>query len=320
VVSVQEVVDRLRSGDPRALARLATRIENEDSYALEALDRLFPSTGNAHVVGVTGPPGVGKSSLIASLVEKIRVSERTVAVLAVDPSSILSGGALLGDRIRMMNRHADPGVFVRSMASRGRQGGLAWATANLVHLLDAAGFPVIIVETVGTGQDGTDIAALAETVVVVEAPGLGDGVQAIKSGLLEIADVVVVNKADMPGADDALRILRASFELSRNANSRRVPVLGVVSTTGSGVERLLADIDAHLSWLRTSGKLEEHRLRAARTEVLIGLRATLDRRLAQDSAQESALSDVVSSVTRRELSPARAIDLLTAKLLDAHSS
>ena len=200
MVSGQDLVTRLGGSDPRVLPRLATLIENEDPRGLEVLEAIYPLTGKAHVVGITGPPGTGKSTLIAALVRQFRHSGQQVAVIAVDPSSPLTGGAVLGDRVRMMDHHADPGVFVRSMASRGRQGGLAWSTAELVHLLDAAGYPIILVETVGTGQDGIDIAALAQTTIVVEAPGLGDSVQAIKSGLLEIADIVVVNKSDQPGA------------------------------------------------------------------------------------------------------------------------
>ena len=195
MVEAREILARLQS-DPRALPRLATLVENEHPSGQAALQALYPGTGHAHIVGITGPPGAGKSSLIAALIGEVRATGRQIAVIAVDPSSTVSGGAVLGDRIRMMERYADSGVFVRSMASRGRQGGLAWTTANLVHLLDAAGYPLIVIETVGTGQDGTDIASLADTVVVVEAPGLGDGVQAIKSGLLEVGDIVVVNKAD----------------------------------------------------------------------------------------------------------------------------
>ena len=249
VVTADDVLLRIQGSDRRALPRLATLVENEDPRGLEALDALFPLTGQAHVVGVTGPPGAGKSTLMAALLGHIRAAGRRVAVLAVDPSSPISGGAVLGDRIRMMDRHADDGVFVRSMASRGRQGGLAWATAGLVHLLDAAGYPLILVETVGTGQDGTDIASLADTVVVVEAPGLGDGVQAIKSGLLEVGDIVVVNKADQPGAEDAQRLLRASFDLAHPSHGRSVPILPTVGITGSGMSELLAAIDDHAAWL-----------------------------------------------------------------------
>jgi LAO/AO transport system kinase len=243
------LLDRLRSGDPRALPRLATLIENEDAAALDALDTLHPHTGAAHLVGVTGPPGVGKSTLVAALLGPIRASGRRVAVLAIDPSSPLTGGAVLGDRIRMMDRHGDDGVFIRSMASRGRQGGLAWATAGLIHLLDAAGFPLILVETVGTGQDGTDIANLVDTVVVVEAPGLGDGVQAIKSGLLEIGDVIALNKADQPGAADTLRLLRAAL-----GSGADVPIVPTTATTNEGVAALLAAIDEHGRRLTTSGR------------------------------------------------------------------
>jgi LAO/AO transport system kinase len=311
VVDTEEIVRRLHAGEPRALPRLATLIENEDPRGLDALDTLFPTTGRAHVVGITGPPGAGKSALIAALINEIRKSGRAVAIVAVDPSSALTGGAVLGDRIRMMAHHGDPGVFVRSMASRGRQGGLAWATANLVHLLDAAGFPIVLVETVGTGQDGTDIASLADTIVVVEAPGLGDGVQAIKSGLLEVGDVVVVNKADQPGADDALRILRASLESGRRSAARRVPVIGTVATTGQGVDKLLRTIDAHATWLLESGDRGARRERGARAEVLAGLRASLERRLAEDSRGSAQLKQVIAQVARRELSPRRAVEMLS---------
>jgi LAO/AO transport system kinase len=312
VVNADEIIRRLQGPDPRTLPRLATLVENEDPRGLAALDLIYPLTGTAHVVGITGPPGAGKSTLVAALLEKIRQSERRVAVLAVDPSSTLTGGAVLGDRIRMMDTHADNGVFVRSMASRGRQGGLAWSTAGLVHLLDAAGFPIILVETVGTGQDGTDIASLADSVVVVEAPGLGDGVQAIKSGLLEVGDVVVVNKADQPGADDALRILRASFELSHDALARRIPVLGTVATTGHGADKLIAAIDSHGAWLTETGQRELRRERGARAEVLAGLRATLDRRLDAGRARSPQLSEVIARVARRDMSPRQAIDTLSA--------
>lgn len=314
MVTAGDIIQRLRGSDRRALPRLATLVENEDPRGLEPLDLIYPMTGNAHVVGITGPPGAGKSTLVAALLGAIRASGRRVAVIAIDPSSVITGGAVLGDRIRMMERHADDGIFVRSMASRGRQGGLAWATANLVHLLDAAGYPLILVETVGTGQDGTDIAALADTVVVVEAPGLGDGVQAIKSGLLEVGDVVVVNKADQPGADEALRTLRSTFEMGRHASPRRIPILGVSGATGQGVDRLLEAIDEHDVWLRETGERAKRRELAARAEVLAGLRAALDRRLDAGAGQSSQLADLILRVARRELAPRTAIDTITAGL------
>jgi LAO/AO transport system kinase len=314
MVTASEILERLRGPDRRALPRLATLIENGDPRGVAALDALYPLTGAAHRVGVTGPPGAGKSTLLSALVAHVRESGRQVAVIAVDPSSPVSGGAVLGDRIRMMDRHADEGVFVRSMASRGRQGGLAWATAELTHLLDAAGFPLILIETIGTGQDGTDIAALADTVVVVETPGLGDGVQAIKSGLLEVGDVVVVNKADQPGADEAVRVLRSTLSLIPDPTARRVPVLKTNAISGDGVDALLAAVDRHHAWLHDSGELMARRQRAMRAEVLAGLRAEIDRRFDLTPDNASDLSTIIAQVTRRVLTPRRAIERLAARL------
>jgi LAO/AO transport system kinase len=311
VVDADALIERLVS-DSRALPRLATLVENDDPRGLDLLDVLYPRTGQAHIVGVTGPPGSGKSTLIAALLKGLRETGRRVAVLAIDPSSPLTGGAVLGDRIRMMERHADAGVFVRSMASRGRKGGLAWATAALVHVLDAAGYPLILIETVGTGQDGTDIAALADTVVVLEAPGLGDGVQAIKSGLLEVGDIVVVNKADQPGADDALRLLRAAFALAHPADGRVVPIVATTAATGEGVAALVAAIDEHAAWLDHDGRRIHRREHAARTEILTGLRTVFDGRVDRQTGQFEHLTTIISRVASRELSPRRAV----ASLLD----
>jgi LAO/AO transport system kinase len=318
-VTAEQVLLHLHGSDRRALPRLASLVENEDPRGLEALDALFPLTGRAHVVGVTGPPGAGKSTLVAALLGQIRAAGRRVAVIAVDPSSPISGGAVLGDRIRMMDRHADDAVFVRSMASRGRQGGLAWATSGLVHLLDAAGFPLILVETVGTGQDGTDVASLADTVVVVEAPGLGNGVQAIKSGLLEVGDIIAVNKADQAGAEEAQRLLRASLDLAHPIDGRSIPILSTVSITGSGIADLLAAIDDHDQWLTESDQRTPRRERAARAEVLAGLRAALDRRLEAGAGRSAELAALIARVARRDLSPRQAVNAL-ALALDSPAS
>lgn len=306
MVETAGILARLRD-DPRALPRLATLVENEHPGGEAALQALYPLTGRAHVVGVTGPPGAGKSSLIAALIGDVRARGRTIAVIAVDPSSTVSGGAVLGDRIRMMERHADPGVFVRSMASRGRQGGLAWTTAHLMHLLDAAGYPLIVIETVGTGQDGTDIASLADTVVVVEAPGLGDGVQAIKSGLLEVGDIVVVNKADTAGADEALRVLRAAFEYGHPRDERRIPVFGTDAVSGRGIDRLSAELDKHWLWLSDTGELAHRRENAARAEILAGVRQALDRQITAQHSGQSEVAALVQRVAARELTPQAAV-------------
>ena len=314
MVTADDILLRLQAPDRRTLPRLATLVENEDPRGLEALDALYPLSGQAHVVGFTGPPGAGKSTIVAALIDRIRAADRRVAVLAIDPSSPITGGAVLGDRIRMMGRHADDCVFVRSMASRGRQGGLAWATAALVHLLYAAGFPLILIETVGTGQDGTDIASLADTVVVVETPGLGDGVQAIKSGLLEVGDIVVVNKADQPGAEYAKRILQASFALAHTNHGRAVPILATVAVNGSGLPELLTAIDEHDAWLSGSDQKSSRREHGARAEVLAGLRAELDRHLESDASRWPGLTGLISQVARRELTPRRAVESLAATL------
>lgn len=293
---------------------MATLIENGDPRGLEALDLLYPLTGNAHVIGITGPPGAGKSSLISKLIGEFRREGRRVAVVAVDPSSTLTGGAVLGDRIRMLEHQHDEGVFLRSMASRGRRGGLAWSTSGLVHLLDAAGFDVIVVETVGVGQDGGDITSLADTVVVVEAPGMGDGVQAIKSGLLEIGDVVVVNKADLPGASETLRHLRAAFALGHPATEWPVPIVSVSGLSGKGVDDLRRTLTQHAQWLRDSGELMSRRRTAAQTEVLAGLRAELERRLGDRASGDVRLREVVAEVARRDRSPHRAVTELISRL------
>jgi len=219
-VAAPDAVSAVLAGDRRALARLLTQIENDAPPAEAALAALFAHTGRAHLIGITGPPGTGKSSLVSALARVYRRAQLTVAIVAVDPSSPFTGGAILGDRIRMRDLAGDPGIFIRSMASRGSLGGLARATADVVRALDAAGFERILIETVGAGQTEVDIARAAQTTVVVEAPGLGDDVQAIKAGLLEVADVLVVNKADLPGADAAVRALRASLDLAMPAARR----------------------------------------------------------------------------------------------------
>lgn len=305
------LVDRFLAGDERALARLATLVEAGHPVGEAALARLYPTTGRAHVVGITGPPGAGKSTLVNALIGAVRTGGRRVAVVAVDPSSPVAGGAVLGDRIRMTERHADAGVFVRSMASRGRLGGLAGATASVVHLLDAAGFPIVLVETVGAGQDGIDIATLAQTVVVLQVPGLGDGVQAIKAGLLEVGDVLVVNKADLGGAAEQARLLRMLTVGAAAETAWQVPVISTVAATGEGIDDLLGRIDAHLTHLRVSGEWQTRLRAAAEGEILDRLRTELDRQLAKAPDRLPELSGLIDDVAnRRALPGAAAADLL----------
>jgi LAO/AO transport system kinase len=250
---------KIREGDERALARSATGIENRDPQALETLRDLAPFAGHAKIVGITGPPGAGKSTLVDALASALRRQGKTLAILAVDPTSRRTGGAILGDRIRMQRHHADPGIFIRSMATRGSLGGLARATAGMVQLMDAAGKDYVLIETVGVGQDEIEIAGLAQVTVVVLVPGMGDDVQAIKAGIMEIAGVFAINKSDQPGADRLERELQAMLNL---AHGRHPPIVKTVATEGAGIEELLAAIDqcvpTHKSTLAASSPSVDH--------------------------------------------------------------
>jgi LAO/AO transport system kinase len=299
--------DRALSGDRYALARVISIVEDGGPTGRASLAALYPHTGEAHVVGVTGAPGTGKSTLVNSLARAFRERDLTVGIIAVDPTSPYSGGALLGDRVRMGDLAGDPGVFVRSMATRGSVGGLARATSDVVKVLDAAGFRMIIVETVGAGQSELAIARAAHTVVVVEAPGMGDEVQALKAGLLEIADILVVNKADRPGAGLAARSL--SMALRRDAASQtaaddewRRPVLQTIALDGTGVRELADAVAAHGAYMSERGLWDSKHRERARAELTDALhRATMDdlrRRLG-----EPELDAWVSRVAARDVDP-----------------
>jgi LAO/AO transport system kinase len=314
-------------GDRLALARLLTGIENEDPRGLDALSELYPKGGQADRIGITGPPGCGKSSLVARLAGHIRrhglrpgTGPVKVAVVAVDPSSPFTGGAILGDRIRMRDLAGDPGVFIRSMASRGALGGLARATFGTVQALDAAGYPVILIETVGAGQAEVEIARTAHTTLVVEAPGMGDDVQAIKAGILEIADILVVNKADLPGAENAIRQLRAALALGYPAPEAPAGVPGwvpeVLPTSAlkdTGVPDLIDAIARHLAHLDSSGSRQALERSRARREV----DALLEERLVKwfhAKLAEEELQAAVRLVVERRISPQQAVGRLTAEL------
>jgi LAO/AO transport system kinase len=230
---------KIREGDARALARAATGIENRDQHAMETLRELAPFLGHARIIGITGPPGAGKSTLVDTMASALRKQGRTLAILAVDPTSGITGGAILGDRIRMQQHHADPGIFIRSMATRGSLGGLARATADMARLMDAAGKDDIVIETVGVGQAEIAIAGLAQVTVVVLVPGMGDDVQAIKAGIMEIADVFAINKSDQPGADRVEHELQGMLSL---ANGHRPAIVKTIATTGAGIDELLEAI------------------------------------------------------------------------------
>ncbi|HEX5095700.1 MAG TPA: methylmalonyl Co-A mutase-associated GTPase MeaB, partial [Acidimicrobiia bacterium] len=295
-----ELVRLACAGDRRAVARLISLVETGGDPAREALAALYPSTGRAYSVGITGAPGAGKSTLTDRLVARVRADGERVAVLAVDPTSPFSGGAILGDRVRMQDHATDPGVFIRSMATRGHLGGLALATPQAIRVLDAAGAPWILVETVGVGQVEVEVAAATDTTVVVVNPGWGDSVQANKAGLLEIADVFVVNKADRPGADDAERDLLQMLELGAH-RAWMPPIVRTVATDGEGIDALWDAIGQHRAHLEETGELVRRRRDRLRDEVrsivLARLAAEVDARVASDGG----LDALVARVDAREI-------------------
>jgi LAO/AO transport system kinase len=265
---VSALVDRARDGDPRAVARLISLVEDASPRLREVSALLTPLTGRASVIGITGPPGVGKSTTTSALVAALRRTGRRVGVLAVDPSSPFSGGALLGDRVRMQEHSGDPGVYIRSMATRGHLGGLSWGTFQAIRVLDAAGCDVVVVETVGVGQSEVEVAGQADTTLVLLAPGMGDGIQAAKAGILEVGDVFVVNKADRDGAHQVVRELRGMLALSERApHDWRPPIVETVAVQAQGIDEVAAAVAAHGEWLDASGQRLQRRLRRVQNEI-----------------------------------------------------
>jgi LAO/AO transport system kinase len=313
---VPELVERARRGEQLAVARLISLVEDGADAALrEVTAALGAHTGRAHVVGVTGPPGVGKSTTTSALIGLLRAQGRKVGVLAVDPSSPFSGGALLGDRVRMGDHATDDGVFIRSMATRGHLGGLAWATPQALRVLDAAGCDVVLVETVGVGQSEVEVVALADTTVVLLAPGMGDGVQAAKAGILEIADVFVVNKADRDGAAQTMRDLRQmlSFGEHRAEDAWQPPVVRTVAARAEGMDDLVAALDAHREWLDRTGT-RSHRRRARVEAEIEAIALEQHRSRIGDLYGAAGLTQLADRVLAGELDPYRAADELTARL------
>lgn len=309
-----ELVSEARGGHPRAIARLISLIEDDSPTLREVMALLAPHLRGVSVLGLTGPPGVGKSTTVTELVRLWRARGQRVAVLAVDPSSPFSGGALLGDRVRMQEHALDPDVFMRSMSARGQLGGFASATPQAVRVLDAAGFDLVLIETVGVGQSEVAVAALADTTVVLVAPGMGDGIQAAKAGILEIADVLVVNKADREGASRAVRELRQSVRLAqRAAGEWEPPVLSAAAGRGEGMDALLQAVERHAHWLDASGQREARRVRRAAAEIEQISLAALHTSMLQPPAAQT-LQQLAAAVVAGERDAYSAADRLRTVL------
>ncbi len=331
------LIDSVLRGDRLALARVLTQVENNTLEGRDILDALFPRTGKAHLIGVTGAPGTGKSSLVNQLALLYRRQKKTVAIVAVDPSSPFTGGALLGDRVRMKDLSGDPGVFIRSMASRGSLGGLAQATAGEVQVFDAAGYEIVLIETVGAGQGEVDIARLAHTTMVVEAPGLGDDIQAIKAGILEIADILVVNKADRPGVENTEKALKSMLDLAhpmkrvylhhgkimddgfQNLTKKEVdinkglwipPIQKTISTEGKGIPELAEQIAKHAEYLRLSGDWAVREQARLETEMEMILQQRLMIQF-REHVSETRYDEVMRQVFEKSVSPWEAVKMLT---------
>lgn len=323
------LVGAARAGDARSLARLISLVEDGaaepgSSVLRPVLRAVAPHTGTAWVIGLTGSPGVGKSTVTDRLIRAFRARGQRVAVLAVDPTSPFSGGALLGDRVRMSEHATDPGVFIRSMATRGHLGGLSWAAPQALRVLDGAGFDVICVETVGVGQAEVEIAGLADSTLVVMAPGMGDSIQTAKAGVLEIADIFVVNKSDRPGAQDVVRDLRTMLAMAGTGGGAGVeagagggrpawkpPIVSVTATTGEGIDELIGKLDGHWSWLGESGLRQERQVRRAREEITAIAVAEIRRKIG-GLPGETRLDELAGLVADGKLDPYSAADELIA--------
>lgn len=312
---MQNIVERLLNGDRRALARMVTLIENEAPQARRYLTELHQHSGRAHIIGVTGSPGAGKSTLVTQMVRELRSRERKVGVVAVDPSSPFSGGAILGDRIRMMELAGDPGVFIRSMASRGSLGGLAASTRDVVRSMDAADYDPIIIETVGTGQAEVEVMRTAQTVLVVVAPGMGDDIQAIKAGILEIADIFVVSKMDKPGADQTVAELAMllSLDSHRRKAAWRIPIAKVAAIKGQGIPQLIDAIQQHREYLTESGMMEHRAQRQIRSELQVLIMQAVANSLKANISEEE-WNALIADITKRERDPYSVAQELEARI------
>ena len=315
--TLDALVEGVRSGERRALARAITLVESSDPLAYELIRELYPSTGSAYTIGVTGPPGVGKSSLISALVRHVRAEEASVGVISVDPSSPFTKGALLGDRIRLADHFLDPEVFIRSMGTRGHLGGLAEATLQAALVLDAAGKDLVFLETVGAGQSEVEIISIADTVLLVLMPGSGDSIQALKAGIMEIPDVIAVNKCDHPAAKTMVNEVRSILALDTDRN-RQPPIILTEAVRGEGIEELWTEISAHRSYLESGGLLAERRAKNLAGEVFAVASARAKAHLEGAVGDDPELQRLLEAVQRRELDPLTAVREIMEKVFKVH--
>jgi len=308
------LVDGVRAGDPRALARVITAVENRAPESSQLLRALFPHSGRARIIGLTGAPGAGKSTLVDQLAREYRKRQQTVGIIAVDPTSPFSGGAILGDRIRMQAHHADPGIYIRSMATRGSLGGLAGTTADVATVLDASGRDLVLIETVGVGQDEVDIVRLADVTVVILVPGMGDDVQTIKAGIMEIADIFVINKSDREGAERVEREIRALQSLAARQDNWSPPIIKTVATEGTGTAELAKAIADYEGYLARHNLVLQKRTRHWHDRLLEMLRDALLRRVVREQLSENEVRRYAAEVAEHKRDPYSLVEEIVASL------
>ncbi|HEV2114435.1 MAG TPA: methylmalonyl Co-A mutase-associated GTPase MeaB [Terriglobales bacterium] len=311
---IQSLAERVRSGDPRALARVISTVENRTPQSVQLLRTLFPHSGRARILGMTGAPGAGKSTLVDQLAREYRKQQHTVGIIAVDPTSPFSGGAILGDRIRMQAHHADPGIYIRSMATRGSLGGLAGTTADVATVLDASGRDLVLIETVGVGQDEVDIVRLADVTVVILVPGMGDDVQTIKAGIMEIADIFVINKSDREGAERVEREIRAMQSLASRPDNWSPPIIKTVATEGAGTAELAKAIAEYEAYLAKHNLLLKKRARHWHDRLLEMLRDGLLRRVVREQMGDQEISRYAAEVAEHKRDPYSLVEEIVGSL------